>query len=84
MSAHNLVAQMQGVDIGDGATEQYLGNPDTNGKVFAWGNTVPTDATAGYSPGCIFVHTDGGDATSAYLNEGTVTSCDFNALLAAA
>lgn len=50
------------------------------GILQAYGATVPADASVGYATGCIFHHTDGGDNTSAYLNEGTAASCDFNAL----
>lgn len=55
--------------------EEQVGGP----KVMARGATVPTDATAGYAPGCIFIQTDGGAATTLYINEGTLASCDFNA-----
>lgn len=44
------------------------------------GTTVPTDGDSGYLPGCIFQHTDGGSGTSIYVNEGTSSSCNFNAL----
>jgi len=44
------------------------------------GNTVPTDGTAGYAVGCLFLHRDGGDGTALYVNEGTEASCDFNAV----
>jgi hypothetical protein len=47
------------------------------------GDEVPANGTAGYGTGCIFQHTDGGDATALYVNEGTNTSCDFNALIVA-
>lgn len=50
------------------------------GVVEAWGATVPTDATADYAPGCLFHHTDGGADYALYVNEGTSTSCDFNAV----
>lgn len=46
------------------------------------GTTVPTDATAGYAIGCLFLHTDGGAGTALYINEGTANSCDFNAVAA--
>jgi hypothetical protein len=53
------------------------------GYLFASGATVPTDATAGYQKGCIFQHTDGTGAGDVfYINEGTVASCDFNAISA--
>lgn len=50
------------------------------GIVFDWGATVPTDGTGRYAPGCLFVHTDGSAGSCTYINEGTGTSCDFNAL----
>lgn len=43
------------------------------------GTTVPTDGAAGYAKGCLFVKTDGGANTTWYCNEGSATSCDFNA-----
>ena len=54
-----------------------------DGILIAYGNTVPTDETAGYAIGCIFIHTDGGDGTALYVNEGTAASCDFNAITVA-
>lgn len=53
------------------------------GILDAYGNTVPTDGAEGYAPGCTFRHTDGGDGTSLYVNEGTAASCDFNAVTVA-
>ena len=50
------------------------------GLLFASGATVPADTTAGYQTGCIYQHTDGGGGTALYVNEGSVTSCDFNAV----
>lgn len=43
------------------------------------GTSVPTDGTAGYLPGCMYIKTNGGVGTTLYVNEGTVASCDFNA-----
>ncbi len=48
----------------------------------AYGTVVPVDGTAGYITGAIFKQTDGGANTSAYVNEGTSTSSDFNAVIA--
>ncbi len=53
------------------------------GLLFSNGDTVPTDAASGYQTGCLFQHTDGGDGTALYVNEGSVTSCDFNAVTVA-
>jgi len=50
------------------------------GLLFVSGTTVPTDATDGYQTGCIFQKTDGGIGTSLYVNDGSVTSCAFNAI----
>lgn len=47
--------------------------------VHCCGTTVPTDATPGFSTGCLFSHTDGGAGTALYVNEGTSSSCDFDA-----
>lgn len=52
----------------------------TSGLLFASGKTKPVDGTAGYCTGCLFQHTDGTSGTSFYVNEGTETSCDFNAI----
>lgn len=58
-----------------GALEEIVGV----GILRAHGTTVPTDATAGYAPGCIFHHTDGATgATVLYVNVGSSTSCDFD------
>lgn len=41
------------------------------------GATVPTDGEAGYGTGCYFIKTAGGLGGTAYINEGTTTSCAF-------
>ena len=50
------------------------------GFLFASGTTVPTDETDGYQAGCTFQKTDGSGGTTLYVNEGSVTSSDFNAV----
>jgi len=52
------------------------------GLLLASGAVVPADGTAGYQPGAIFQHTDGGEGTALYVNEGTLAACDFNAVSA--
>ncbi len=42
------------------------------------GPEVPGDGAAGYAPGCICQHLDGGVGSAFYVNEGTVESADFN------
>lgn len=39
-----------------------------------------TDGGAGFAKGAIHIKTDGGSGTTLYINEGTSSSCDFNAL----
>jgi hypothetical protein len=60
--------------------EPAIANP---GLLLASGITVPADGTSGYQTGCLFQHTDGGDGTALYVNEGTYASCDFNAITVA-
>lgn len=67
------------------ATEPaVIAGENTNGLVFTRGDTVPTDATAGYAKGCIFVNTDGTDHSDLlYTNIGTAASCNFNLITVA-
>jgi hypothetical protein len=53
------------------------------GILDAYGTTVPADGSAGYATGCIFRHTDGTAGTALYCNEGTDTSCNFDAVTVA-
>jgi hypothetical protein len=50
------------------------------GYLYGSGTVVPTDGTDGWQTGAVFHKTDGGNNTSLYVNEGSVTSCTFNAL----
>ncbi len=52
------------------------------GIIDAYGTTVPVDGTAGYITGATFKKSNGGANTSLYVNEGSVTSSDFNAAIA--
>lgn len=58
--------------------EGRIGNIPGVGYLWAWGTTVPTDGETGYATGCLFQHTDGGNNTALYCNEGDTDSCDFN------
>jgi hypothetical protein len=53
----------------------------STGMLWMHGTSVPSDGIAGYACGCIFLHTDGGAGTALYVNEGTVSSCNFNPLV---
>lgn len=55
------------------------------GAVITWGGIVPTAASVGYPKGCLFIdmaydpsHTTG--VPGIYVNEGTVTSCNFESV----
>ncbi len=48
------------------------------GVVFDIGTTVPTDGTAGYTPGAIFIDYDGVADANFYINQGSVTSSNFD------
>lgn len=79
MSAENLGRQLNNlVSQADGALISVDGYAH-----LAHGATVP-GAVAGYAVGCLFQHTDGGDGTALYVNEGTITAADFNAVTVAA
>jgi hypothetical protein len=47
------------------------------GHLLVRGDTVPTAATAGYAPGCIFQKSNGSAGTTFYVNQGSNTSCLF-------
>ena len=45
------------------------------------GTDVPADTTSGYAKGCLFIDTDVAAATTGlYVNIGTSTSADFDAV----
>lgn len=71
----------QSLDLHD-ATGILISVPGV-GILQAYGVTVPADASEGYATGAIFIHTDGGDDTALYVNEGTKASSDFNAIAGA-
>ncbi len=69
------VASLLRISVPDNANE---------GLLLVSGTTVPADASSGYQTGCMFQHTDGGDGTALYVNEGTASSCSFKAITVAA
>lgn len=62
--------------IVDGVNVTVMAVDENNKVLFAKGTTVPSDGTAGFAKGCLFIKTD---ATGAglYSNNGTATSCSF-------
>lgn len=79
MSEHNLYKQLNEAVVA--AIGAVLYDQTLGGHLLAWGPTVPTDAATGYAKGCIFVHTDAATiADSLYVNVGSGSSCNFDAL----
>lgn len=73
------VLQLDGSTTKIGAEAVTVLELDPTGYISkAQGTIVPTDGTAGYAKGCLFVDTDASLGSILYLNEGTPTSCDFN------
>lgn len=53
----------------------------TRGNLIAYGTTKPTDGTAGYAPGCLWINVSAySEATTLYFNTGTLASCTFTAM----
>jgi len=49
--------------------------------MWAKGTDVPADTTSGYAKGCLFVDTDvAAGTTGLYVNVGTSTECNFDAV----
>jgi hypothetical protein len=80
MGIHNLPPAMQFADFPTGGATPTKLLKTADGYLLAYGTTVPSDAATGYAPGAIFIHTDGNDNDSLYVNDGTEASADFNVL----
>lgn len=52
--------------------------PTPQGYLIGYGDTVPTDATAGWAPGALFIKIDGAGGTLHYINVGTKASSNFD------
>lgn len=63
----------------------YGGNPlnvieaPNIGVLFAFGTSTPQNGSSGYAPGCIFIHV-GDDMNKVYINKGTNTNSNFQAV----
>lgn len=76
----NSALQLAGELIAKGSIKLTVWEFDSNNDILKCkGATVPTDALSGFAVGCEFIDTDGGTNTTLYINEGSRTSCDFNA-----
>lgn len=62
------------------SAQQIVAQDENNNIILSYGTTVPSDGDDGYVTGAIFLQTDGGVGTAAYLNEGSTTTADFNAI----
>ena len=51
------------------------------GIIFTAGTAVPTDGDSGYKIGSMYIDVAGSASSTLYINEGTATSCDFNAVM---
>lgn len=78
VGSHQLQQSLHAGEMNRTGDALYV--PPAGGRLLYWGATVPTDAAAGYAPGALFFHYDGTADTVLYVNDGSVTSCDFNAL----
>jgi len=61
----------------DQISDGVLVTSRARGHIVVIGTTVPTDASSGYAPGCLFIDID---SAVVYVNEGTKTSSDFDAV----
>lgn len=70
---------------GDVKTSNTLIADAVGNALLATGTTVPTDSTAGYAKGCLFIDTDvAAGTTGLYVNIGTTAACNFNTVTNAA
>ncbi len=76
------ILQAVGADqkVGTPTSVKVINVDGDNNVILAKGTTVPTNGDAGFAKGCLFIKTNGGLATTLYLNEGTATVADFNAV----
>lgn len=61
------------------SAEQVIAENELGHVLIAFGTAQPADGKPGYATGCLYLHTDGGAGTALYVNEGSATSCDFDA-----
>lgn len=70
---HNMKAG--GVEGGGSDPDPVVIHRTQAGITLCAGNTKPTGAN--YAPGCVFIHHDGSSTDYLYVNNGTVTTADF-------
>ena len=70
----SLARMLNELKLGNGFKQK-----NRNGlKALDIGDTVPTDGTAGYESGAMFLHTNGSVSGQIYFNEGSGSSCNFD------
>jgi hypothetical protein len=76
------VLKLRGRTYAPGTTSVRVLITDGSDKVLlATGTTVPSDGENGYAKGCLFIDTDvGAGTTGLYVNVGTTTSANFDAV----
>jgi len=76
------VLRAKGADlkVGTPTSVEVLEVDESNNVLFARGATVPTNGDSGFAVGSYFIDTTGGVGVTVYINEGSATSADFNAL----
>ena len=63
------------------SANQVISEIAGHGIMHALGTDVPSDNTAGYGTGCIFIQSDSTDVnTTLYVNIGNSTLCNFDPL----
>ena len=82
MSHINLGGSSRGATAAGTSADIKVLLKDGSGDIlWATGTDVPTDSTAGYAKGCLFIDRDVAAATTGlYVNVGTTAECDFDAV----
>lgn len=78
----NNYAQMQNTKYPNPGPVAQTILKNESGVMDAYGTVVPVSGSAGFVTGCTFKQSTGGSGTSLYVNEGSVTSCNFVAAVA--
>ncbi len=80
-TAYAKLERMKDIPAPAGTSTYRVQHATEDGYTLAYGTTVPTDATTGFAPGCIFFHVDGSAGATLYVNNGTKASCEFDAVV---
>lgn len=78
----NNFSQMQNTKYPNPGPAPQTMLKNESGVLDAYGTVTPVGGSAGFVTGCTFKLSTGGANTSLYINEGSVTSCNFVAAVA--